>query len=340
MRIPKLTFTALIVFFFLPLSLFAQEEGGLSLVTSPLPVSIITEPGKTITTELKVKNDGLETEELQVRLMKFRAYEDSGKPALEEPDGTEEFLKWVTISESRFTLASNEWKTVPVTFTPPESASFGYYYAFVFSRAQENTGNPDGRTTLAGGNGVLVLLEVAVPNAKKEIILQSFDTNRSIYEFLPVSFSARLKNTGNVHTAPRGNIFITKKGKEVALLEVNIEKGNILPGSERVFESIWQDGFIRFIPKKENGAVLRDKEGSVDMKLEWNWADAEKLRFGKYTAKLVLVYDNGVRDIPLEEEVTFWVLPWRIMLAGVFVALFFLVGIKGTITSFLRRFQK
>src|SRR5690349_11470524 len=112
MQIQKFSIAVLLFFFLLPSPLFAQEREGIRLVTSPLPVSITTEPGKNVVTELKVKNDGLGTENLQVRLMKFRAYEDSGKPALEESDGTEDFLKWVSISEPRFTLASNEWKTI------------------------------------------------------------------------------------------------------------------------------------------------------------------------------------------------------------------------------------
>jgi hypothetical protein len=302
----------------LPLSASAQES-GLRLVTSPLPVTISTEPGISVAADIKVKNDGTTSENLKVTLMKFRAYEDSGKPALEELDGTEEFTKWVTITEPQFTLAPNEWKNIPITFAPPETAALGYYYAFVFSRADENIQTSDGRTALTGGSAVLVLLDVVVPGAKKEITLESFTSDHSFYEFLPALFSVRLKNTGNIHLAPRGNIFITKGDKQVALLEVNLEKGNVLPGSARVFDALWQDGFPHYLPKTENGAVVRDEQGNVEMKLTWNFADAAKLRFGKYTAKLVMIYDNGERDVPLEQEVSFWVLPWRMILSGILI---------------------
>lgn len=326
-------------FFLFPLFAFAQEEAGLRIVTSPLPVTVNIEPGKSITTDIRVKNDGAAPEELKVTLMKFRAYEDSGKPALEELDGTEEFAKWVSLPEPRFTLAPNEWKSVPVTFAPPETAALGYYYAFVFSRAEDNPQASPGQTAISGGSAVLVLLDVVVPGAHKEIAMESFTTDRSFYEFLPVNFLVRLKNVGNIHTAPRGNIFISRAGKEVALLEVNLEKGNILPGSSRVFEAFWLDGFPRYLPKIENGAVVKDKNGNNEMDLTWNWADADKLRFGKYTAKIVLIYDNGERDIPLEQSITFWVLPWRIMLAALVILLFFLIGIKGTLSSIVRQFR-
>ena len=39
----------------------------------------------------------------------------------------------------------------------------------------------------------------------------------------------------------------------------------------------------------------------------------------KYQAKLLLVYDDGKRDIPLEGTVEFWVVPWRLVLFGVAV---------------------
>jgi hypothetical protein len=319
MHIQRRFLLSILTLAFLPFLASAQEASGLRLVTSPLPVTVSTQPGKSVTTDIKVKNDGTAPEELQLKLMKFRAYEDSGKPALEEPDGTEDFLKWVSFSEPRFALAPNEWKTVSITFAPPETAALGYYYAFVFSRAEEQTATSDGQTALTGGSAILVLLDVEVPNAKKEITLESFSADHSFYEFLPVNFSVRLKNIGNIHTAPRGNIFISRVGQEAALVEVNLEKGNILPGSERVFETSWEDGFPHYIPKTENGAVVRDEEGNTTTELTWNWADAAKLRFGKYTAKLVMVYDNGERDVPLEQEVTFWVLPWRLILGGIAV---------------------
>jgi heme/copper-type cytochrome/quinol oxidase subunit 2 len=50
------------------------------------------------------------------------------------------------------------------------------------------------------------------------------------------------------------------------------------------------------------------------MELKWNFADASKLRWGKHTAKLLVVYDNGQRDVPIEGEVTFWVIPWRLII--------------------------
>ncbi|MDP2837693.1 MAG: hypothetical protein Q8O53_00240, partial [Candidatus Moranbacteria bacterium] len=62
-----------------------------------------------------------------------------------------------------------------------------------------------------------------------------------------------------------------------------------------------------------------------------DWNDASKLRFGKYTAKLLLIYDDGQRDVPIEGEVSFWVVPWRMLIALLVVTLFFFIGIRSTV---------
>jgi hypothetical protein len=71
--------------------------------------------------------------------------------------------------------------------------------------------------------------------------------------------------------------------------------------------------------------------------LQWNWADASKLRWGKYTAKLLFVYDDGKRDVPVEGEVSFWVIPWRLVGGGIFVAIFVLIGLKSTLQNLWRK---
>lgn len=301
--------------FFIPSASAQTSDAGLRLITSPLPINLVAEPGKTVTTELKVKNGGTGKETLKIDLMKFRAYEESGKPQLLEQESSDDFLSWVTFSEPVFTLAPDEWKTVTATFHVPATASFGYYYAFVFSRAGEIKQSAGQQTALVGGTAVLVLLEVRVPDAKREVAVTEFSLDKQFYEFLPATFSIKLKNTGNVHIAPRGNIFINQGNtRDIATLEVNSEKGNILPQSSRIFDASWKDGFPIYTKKVQDGKDVLDEKGKPVYELKWDWNDASKLRFGKYTAKLLLIYDDGSRDIPIEGEVSFWVIPWRLAL--------------------------
>jgi hypothetical protein len=55
---------------------------SLHLVTSPLPIELRAEPGKSVQAELRVQNAGAETEHIKVGTLKFRAYKDTGQPEL------------------------------------------------------------------------------------------------------------------------------------------------------------------------------------------------------------------------------------------------------------------
>src|SRR5690606_7422026 len=130
-----------------------------------------------------------------------------------------------------------------------------------------------------GSVAQLVLLEVQAPGTKRELKVESFKSNKSWYEFLPVNFTATLNNSGNVHTAPYGNIFITKGEYQVGSIQFNPDHGNILPGSKRVFEVEWQEGFPLFKNKEQDGKVVLNSQGQPQRYLDWNIEQAEWWRF-------------------------------------------------------------
>ncbi len=300
---------------------FAQTPSSdLRLTTSPLPINLKVQPGTTVSANIKVKNDGINTENIKVTLMKFKADPITGAPTLSERQPGDDYFDWVSFSEDKFALPVNEWKTIAATFNVPTSASFGYYYAVVFTRADENIQTGEKQTVLIGGMATLVLLEAQVPNAKREVQVTDFSVDKSMFEFLPATFSVKLRNTGNVHIAPRGNIFISRGDqKDVAILEVNQNKGSILPDSPRTFEQQWSDGFPYYTNKQADGKTVFDKDGKPVQELKWNFADASKLRWGKYTAKMLLIYDDGKKDVPIEAEVSFWVVQWRVIIYSILI---------------------
>ena len=306
-----------LIFTFSPQSAQAAE-GSLNLITSPLPINLVTKPGASVSTPIKIKNGGTDTEKLKISLMKFKAYESNGQPQLMDPEPGDDFLKWVSFSEDTFTAVPDEWKTIQATFDVPQDAAFGYYYAIVFSRAADEKPTDSKQTAVVGGTAVLVLLEARVADAKRAVEVTQFGTDKQVYEFLPTTFTVKLKNTGSVHVAPRGNIFVNKGGdKDIAILEINGNKGSILPDSTRNFQEPWSDAFPVYVEKKQDGKVVLDDQGNRQMELQWDWGQASKLRWGKYTAKMLLIYDDGQRDVPIEGEVSFWVVPWRLVLYGI-----------------------
>jgi len=296
------------------------QTPGFSLTTSPLPINLTTTPGKPVSTELRVKNNSTDSQKLKVSLYKF-SVNDQSEVQISEPAPSDEYIKWVSFNPQTFEAAPNEWRTIKMSIDVPKDAALGYYYAVGFSAADAPKATP-GAATLQGQVITFVLLDVQVPGAQRELKVTSFKANRSTYEFLPVTFTVTVANTGNIHVVPSGNIFVTRGDKTFATLSINPGQGNILPNSSRTFTVEWKDGFPLYEPKTgpDGNPLINPKTNSVETQLKWDFSQASKLRFGPYSAKMVLVYDNGQRDVPIEGQVGFWVTALRVA-AGLLVVL-------------------
>ena len=311
----------------------ASNGKSINLITSPLPIDLNTKPGTTISTDLRIKQADGVPETLQVSLLKFGAYGDEGKPELLDRGPGDTYFDWVKFDKTHFTAPSDVWQTVHMTINVPKDAANGYYYAVTFTRVGDAIRQTGSTNSLAGGTSILVLLNAEVPNQKRDLQLTSFTTDHRFYEFLPSSFNIKFHNDGNIHLVPSGDVFITKGGTSIATLDYNNEQGNILPSSNRIYTTAWTNGW----PHSEQ--VLKDgksvvKNGKDEMHLVYTNGTFDTgatdksliphLRIGKYTAHLVAVYDNGIRDVPIESTLTFWVIPWRFLLGALVIAL--LVG--------------
>jgi hypothetical protein len=325
------SFTLIFLFFFLAIlyflanPLYAQTTTPINLSLSPTFVSLATDPGQETTSQFKVTNNSNVQEDLKIELAKFELTQGGAGLTLKDLTSEDEFARWITITPETFSLAPNQSETIRFTISPPKDAALGYYYALVVKRQKEPTTKETKQTVITGAPALPVLLEVHSPNAKRELQLVQFTTDKAFYEYLPVKFSFKVKNTGNVHLVPSGDIFVDwGRTKDVALLSANQARGNILPQAERTFDVSWGDGMI-----------VR----GVDGKTKWDLTKADRFRIGRYTAHLLLVYDNGQRDIPLEATISFWVFPWKIIL-GILVVLYFaFIGLKGTIYTYARKFR-
>ena len=125
----------------------------------------------------------------------------------------------------------------------------------------------------------------------------------------------------------------------MAILEVNQDRGNILPDSNRVFTSKWTEGFPVYVEKVEDGKVVLDNQGKQVYSLNWDFSQLYKLRFGKYTADLLLVYDDGVRDQTVEGQLSFWVIPWRLLIAALVIVVLAFAGIRSIIKDTWKKFS-
>ncbi len=318
----------------------STPEAGINVTLSPTFLSLIADPGEEVSSQFRIRNNNNFTEYFRLRIAKFEPAEGGERPLIVDIDKNDEFAKWISFSEQEFTVDANESKTIRVRLNPPDDASLGYYYAVLVNRIAENEQEGQPGAVVAGAPAVLTLLEVRTPNAKREIQVVDFTTDKLVYEYLPANFIIKVKNSGNIHTAPVGNIFIDQgDNMDIAVFPINEARGNVLPNTARSFMSSWTDGFAVRVPKEEDGRVVKDSEGKTVYTTKWDFTKADKFRFGKYTANLLLVYDNGERDVPVEAQVSFWVIPWKIIGVGVVVFLFIFAGVVSVFRS-LRGLRK
>lgn len=305
--------------------------GPINLTLSPTFLNLATDPGQAVSSQLKITNNNNFTEYLKVDVAKYEITQGGERINVLKVTPEDDFAKWISFSEDSFTVAPNQTKNLKFTINPPKEAALGYYYALIVSRIREQESKDTAVVT--GAPVFSVLLEVRSPNAKRELQLLDFSTDSLFYEYLPTTFNITLKNTGNLHIVPSGDVFIDWGGqKDTAILKANPGRGNILPQSKRTFDTIWSDGFAVRVPQP--------KDGKITYTTKWDFTKANKFRIGKYTAHLLVVYDNGQRDIPLEATASFWVIPWKIIIGVVLILTFAFVGAKNTIANWVKRLNR
>lgn len=306
--------TGIIIGLFAPAAVFAAGATGTNITTSPVSSVLHTTPGKPITTTISVQNNATQPIDVQLQIQTFKPYGTSGRAQIIPPKPNADYIKWVHFSQDQFTAQPGVWQKVQVTISPPPTASLEYYYAVVVKPAASLSSSHN-TTTLKGYNAILMLLDVRSPNDKPQLQVSGFSSDHGLYEYLPASFKITASNTGNIFLAPAGDIYISKSSdfkQAIATLPINSAGGNVIPGSARDFSSQWNDGFPLFAPKIIGGQPINDNSGNPIEQLTWNFTQANKFRFGRYYAKMVFVYNNGERDVPISAVVSFWVIPWKL----------------------------
>jgi len=323
--------------------LFAQssaaDSNGLNVQLSPVPIELNTTPGSSITTPLRLRNSGAQDETLKLSLEKVSQTGENGQISLADFNPTDPLPGWVQFSKNNFIAPAGQWQTINLTINVPKSAAYGYYFAVQIQLANPPKARP-GQTAIQGAADVFVLLNAEAPGEQPKIEVSNFGAEHSFYEFLPVSFFVRLHNAGNIHVAPHGNIFINQGSHMIGSLNVNSTLGNILPGSNRLFNASWNDGFPVYTPTLDvNGQTISNGKGGLKQHLVWNFSQVPKFRFGHYSAHLIMVYNDGQRDVPISATVGFWVFPWRLLAVLLVIVLLLLAGL-GSIISRLRRLRR
>lgn len=298
----------------------AENQGDFSLIITPSPLVATVKPGEPKDLELKIKNSGTFRENLKIESRKFTIDEKTGKITIDDT-APPDIAQWISISKPTVTVEPGQWVTEKIRIDLPKESGFSYSFALVISRAGAEPNVQTGAAIL-GSVADFTLINVDRPGAVRKLSVTDFSVDKGLYEYLPVTVSMKFKNTGNTIVQPYGNVFIQRTSTDtspIATLNVNDAGGYILPGSARILNTSWSDGFPVY-------ASTPRADGSLRRNLVLDWSKLGSFRMGSYKAKLVAAYNDGYRDVPLEREATFWVLPWKVLLGVLTVLLVLGIG--------------
>lgn len=325
---------------------FAQdqvvEDKGITI--SPVRFEYDVDPGETVTGEIKLINSTFSDKTLYLYTLNFKSDGQTGTPLFhnEELPYSASLKEWIQLSEEEFTVKQVEadnpnTKVVEFSITVPEDAEPGGHYAGIIA-----TLVPPGQSLAAGDNNIafkderaaIVLLNVSGDVVRTLTVDKFYATDAfskekplvSLFEWMPVGFVTELRNVGNSHTVPLGHIIIYSGDSKVTELHFNEAEGSILKDSSRTFFNRWEGALLELKPNlDENGNEITDDNGNVVTRFTVNPGDFN-LPFGQYTAKLAVGYDDaGSKKIVDAQEITFWVIPWKILLALAIMLVLYIV---------------
>jgi hypothetical protein len=226
---------------------FAQVSLGIS----PLFTDKVMYPGQTQKFQIFVSTEGDPNSTI-----KFRAY---AAPVMLEKNGTFRLLEkgegnpwdcsgWIKNSTSEITLKGGESKPIDFTITVPRGISGSRYAGVIFEVLPEKT--PSTEEAVAKLNisyQMIGIVNVTVPGGKveKKALISNLDVSTTKENLL--SFTASIKNLGNISLTSRGRLLIKSRlGRRIKEIPLGGGMGLLLPGAELNFRSL-----IRLLPEGE-----------------------------------------------------------------------------------------
>ena len=309
---PGIVFISIIFFLIFPLfPAFAQtnteapQAEGLTI--SPPMFELNLNPGEASRHTIRVTNPTKNLIELYPSSMDFAAAGEGGQPTFltsGEESSRFSMANWITFETSKIALLPEQVVEFNFQINVPENPEPGGHYGVVFLATQPpKTEGQASQVALSSKVGSLLLIRIPGDIHEKASI-EEFSAPW-FYFSPPVNFTAFIRNGGNIHFKPNGEITIRDwRGKDLERIAVNPSKGNVLPDSRRKFELKWAAASQPF------------------------W----KIPIGRFSANLRVAY--GQSEQTLDSKIYFWIIPWWIIIAA---GIIFLIVI---ILIFFRRRKK
>ncbi len=268
-------------------------------VVGPGKVELEMNPGETKVVNLMVTNRMGDDRIFNLDIEDFVGSDNPESPVtlLGDARGPYSLRDYLSVSQKSFELKQGQRAVVPVTVFVPADAEPGGLYGSVLSSTvskSASSGAPASNAIVAR-IGTLFFIRVKGP-VHAEGALTEFTTarNQSAFDTAPIPFHLVYHNTGSVHVNPYGEIRVTNMfGKEVGAVDVS--PWFAMPGTFRTREVEWNPGFL----------------------------------LGRYTATASI--NRGYNDIIDTRQVTFWVIPVKLVavvivgIAGLLLVLRYIV---------------
>lgn len=273
-------------------------------VVGPGKVEIKLAPGGSVTANLQVTNRMGDTRQFKVEVEDFTGSRDPEQTVvlLGDERGPYSLKDFLSFSEPVFELKNGERATIPVTISLPTDVEPGGHFGSVLVSTVSNTATSQ-NVASAVISRIGTLFFVEVPGAvKQDGRLYSFGTqsNKKFFGSGPIDFRLLYENNGSVHLNPYGEIKIANMiGETVGSVEV--EPWFAMPDSLRLREVSWDRPYL----------------------------------FGRYTATASINRgygdDGGIIDTL---SFSFWVIPWKIVLAVFGICVVVIFGLRFIFTRF------
>ena len=280
---------AYLLVYLLPKSVYAQS---LSLSIWPPLLEVMIQPGRSVTQAYEIANHSEYDLKVTPSIIPFKPANNEGQISLQwENKNFPNFFSFETgeILNTPFWLKSGQTKQVLLKISPPKDLSEkDYYFTLLFSAnpVSPSEKNTSSSSTIEVGTNILISVSQS-GNPKLFGKISEFSCPKVIDSFSPVNFNLKVENWGKTFWKPFGKIFIT--GFLGQKEEIEILPQNVLAESERKI----------FVPSFK-----------------------PKLPLGPFKAKVEFSL-NQEGPVKLESQISFWYLPYKILIPLLFVIFFF-----------------
>lgn len=271
---PKKLLIPLVLLFviaFLLITRLGAQSNPPALIVHPSNLDVTLKPGSPTTGTIFVMNTTKKPLTIHTELRNFTASGEKGGVDITAENTPFSLASWIKVSPEKADIASGKEVAFSYTITAPTNAEpGGHFGSIVFATVPSAINN----TGSAVSQEIAALILARIPgDAKEDAVVESLTTDKNFYEFGPVHFTLRVKNSGDVHVQPFGSVEVTDMlGQK---FDATIDPTNVLPNAVR-----------------QVNATLKNR-----------------LLIGHYQAKIIAGY--GSKNQPLEGSVEFWAFPIR-----------------------------